>query len=472
MISTKEDLFQTICNASRLGTLGLFIGAGFSKALLEGNTKHIAYRCGELLEASCEKLEIDKQLINTNGAYPELATKICQLYADISGKSYELAAREFKEKICELTDTYPDQEKIKNYGKWFEEISPEWIVTTNYDTIIESVLGGKALSIAPDRCFCNISGMVPVFHLHGICREPDSVVITNEDYTYMFRPNDYRQARLPFLMKESCVLMIGYGLGDINVITAVDWANNVYTNSSEGYDFPIIQLLYVDAPKPAPYISKDNIVIYEINNLEDFFRELSSFMNGYNEKYDEKMKTMGEIVTYLNCTEDEHILDFIDNKDCSKDRILNFFKTLEPEFGYVYNVFFPFVRCVVANLDELSARRGAFQEYDRKLCFILDIFMSIPINKIPASLFGLLAEELNAVAVYVNSNGEYVLGESYSATDSWGRYKNAIPKDVIRELRRLTESSQSGYDNLRKLLYSIDSENIDSDFERAYDIYE
>ena len=98
--------------------------------------------------------------------------------------------------------------------------------------------------------------------------------------------------------------------------------------------------------------------------------------------------------------------------------------------------------------------------------------MSIPINKIPASLFGLLAEELNAVAVYVNSNGEYVLGESYSATDSWGRYKNAIPKDVIRELRRLTESSQSGYDNLRKLLYSIDSENIDSDFERAYDIYE
>ena len=367
MISTKEDLFQTICNASRLGTLGLFIGAGFSKALLEGNTKHTAYRWGELLEASCKKLEIDKQLINMNGSYPELATKICQLYADISEQSYKLAAREFKEKICELTDTYPDQEKIKNYGEWFEEISPEWIVTTNYDTIIESVLGGKALSIAPDRCFCNISGMVPVFHLHGICREPDSIVITNEDYTYMFRPNDYRQARLPFLMKESCVLMIGYGLGDINVVTAVDWANNVYTNSSEGYDFPIIQLLYVDDPKPAPYISKDNIVIYEINNLEDFFRELSSFMNGYNEKYDEKMKAMGEIVAYLNCTEDEYILDFINNNDGWKDRILNFFKTLEPEFGYVYNVFFSFVRCVVANLDELSAQWGAFQEYARKL---------------------------------------------------------------------------------------------------------
>lgn len=63
--------------------------------------------------------------------------------------------------------------------------------------------------------------MIPIYHIHGVCNIPDSIVITNEDYAYMFRPNDYRQARLPFLMKESLVIMIGYALGDLNVITAV-----------------------------------------------------------------------------------------------------------------------------------------------------------------------------------------------------------------------------------------------------------
>lgn len=40
--------------------------------------------------------------------------------------------------------------------------------------------------------------MIPIYHIHGVCNIPDSIVITNEDYAYMFRPNDYRQARLPF----------------------------------------------------------------------------------------------------------------------------------------------------------------------------------------------------------------------------------------------------------------------------------
>lgn len=70
--------------------------------------------------------------------------------------------------------------------------------------------------------------------------------IHNEDYISMFRPGDYRQVRLPFLMKESTVLMVGYGFGDINVISAVDWSRNVYQNIIETCDTDIIQLLYCD----------------------------------------------------------------------------------------------------------------------------------------------------------------------------------------------------------------------------------
>lgn len=455
MISTRDDLFQTICNASRLGTLGFFVGAGFSKAVLEGNLRYKSYKWGELLEACCTAFEIDKKVMKSYCSYPELATKICNVLSEKKQKKYEEAVKQFKAKVCELTNSYPEQQQRENYGRWFRTISPSWIATTNYDTLIESVLGGVALPISPNGCFCNIRGMIPVFHLHGICNEPDEIIITNEDYAYMFRPNDYRQARLPFLMKESCVLMIGYGLGDINVITAVDWANNVYTNVNDGYDFPIIQLLYTDTPKADPYVSKDNVIIYEIRNLDDFFAELCGFMNEYKEEYKNKAQIVETNMQYLNNTEDKNINNFINNVDNIRESILDFFKNLEPEFGYAYNSFFPFIRVAIAKLDESARPSGAFEPYNQKLCLILDILTSIPIKKIPTSFFGMLAHELNLVGSLVNPEGTHSIGDSFSATDSWQDYKNNIPNEVVEELWRFANSSKFDYFWLRRLLESI-----------------
>lgn len=437
--------------ASRLGTLGFFIGAGFSKSVLEGNLRYKSYKWGELLETCCDKLVVNKSIMDSYCSYPELATKICKEYAILNGKTYEDAVRIFKSKVCELTNAYPEQNQRINYGEWLKLIAPSWIATTNYDTIIESILGGEALPISPNGCFCNINGMIPVFHLHGICSEPDEIIITNEDYAYMFRPNDYRQARLPFLIKESCVLMIGYALGDINVITAVDWAKNVYTNVNEGYDFPIIQLLYTDAPKQEPYIGKDDVVIYEINSIQSFLDELCVFMRGYKDEYNKKTEEVEGIIRYLNNVEESNVLHFIENVGNRRNEVLTFFKDLEPEFGYAYNSFFPFLRVVMARLDELSRPSGAFEAYNIKLCMILDILISVPLKRIPASLFGMLANELDSVGYYVNPTGRHESGTSYSATDSWQEYKDNIPRDVVKALWRFANSGQVSYNNIEKL---------------------
>lgn len=459
MITTKKELFQTICNAARLGTLGFFVGAGFSKALLLNNSKFIAYRWGELLEHCCEKLDVNKSIMEDYCSYPDLASKICKAYAENSDITYGEAVKKFKHIVCELTNTYPELTQRENYEKWFKTISPAWIATTNYDTLIESVLGGTALSIAPNGYFCNINGMTPVFHIHGICSEPDGIIITSEDYTYMFRPNDYRQARLPFLMKESCVLMIGYGLGDINVITAVDWANNVYTNVNDGYDFPIIQLLYSENPKPDPYINQDNVILYEIGNLDIFFAELSEFMKKYNEEYIKKEKLVLDHISYMVEADEETIKKFIDNEENIRTSFFSFFSELEPEFGYAYNPFFLFVRRVMLELDKMARPSGAFVAYDIKLRIILDIFCKIPFKKIPASFRGMLAEELNSVAGYIDPAGRHISGNSYSATDSWIKYKNKIPEQVVNELRSLVTSSTWGYYQLKSLLRSIEDRN-------------
>ena len=40
---TKEKVFEMICKATRINTLGLFIGSGFTKAVLENSTECHAY---------------------------------------------------------------------------------------------------------------------------------------------------------------------------------------------------------------------------------------------------------------------------------------------------------------------------------------------------------------------------------------------------------------------------------------------
>jgi hypothetical protein len=42
----------------------------------------------------------------------------------------------------------------------------------------------------------------------------------------MFHFNEYRQQRLPLLIKESTTIFIGHSLSDI--ITAIDWAKHVH----------------------------------------------------------------------------------------------------------------------------------------------------------------------------------------------------------------------------------------------------
>ena len=67
-IKTKEDVFKAICNASRLGNLGFFVGSGFTKAILENNTYYEAYTWAELLKVCCEEMKINENILKNKKA--------------------------------------------------------------------------------------------------------------------------------------------------------------------------------------------------------------------------------------------------------------------------------------------------------------------------------------------------------------------------------------------------------------------
>ena len=447
----KEELFNKICAAATLETLGYFVGTGFSKAILASE----AFSWIELLEKCCTELGVDNDIFNSHLSCPEIASMICENYAVNNGVTYNEALKKFKHVVCCLTNVNLDYKDCEKHREWFNRIQPSWVVTTNYDLIIESIIGARAMSISPSQCFLKVYPYIPVFHLHGICNEEDGIVITNEDYISMFRPDEYRQARLPILIKESCVLMIGYGLGDINVITAMDWAKNVYKNLVNKYEFQVIQLVYTKQPrKDKPYVNSSGVVIYEIKDLKEFFSELGDFMDRFKEWYNEKQEEMNKKIKYFVNADQAEIEKYADDDNVRSD-IVNYFKGLKYPFGYVYDFYLPFLKRVVNVQYTKSSSYGAFETYNKILKVLLDVLIEIPADKIPDIVFRELAAELNSVGVYIDLDGNYTSGKAFSATETWHRRKKDIPQKTIDKLNSFLSTDKKHYWTLRKLLETI-----------------
>lgn len=458
---TKDDLLNTICVAALNGLLGMFVGTGFSKAFSDGKN-YIAYSWRELLTECCVRLGVDKRVLESQCSCPELATKICEEYATKKSQDYDTALNELKKIVGELTNVSLKDEECKPYREWFESIPTNWIITTNYDSIIESVVGNRAFPILNNECFIKLKSMIPIFHIHGSCTIPEGIVISYEDYIRMFRPDDYRQARLPMLIKESCVLMIGYGLGDTNVITAMDWAKNVYkTTARYKIELPTIQLLYTkgEKSKENPYTSRSGLVIYEIDSIESFFSDLCDCMEKCKSDHSLKIVSINKRMNMALGAEKSEMIKFGENQEYRLNHWISFFEELEPWYWYADYGLFHMAVAAIEKQKELSFTSGNFRAYANILEIILDIFQHISLNRIRNNVFEELVEGLVFAGFHVNLKGEHVLGYAFEATDIWMKRKNDIPKDVIARIdKMISRKGEHDYNSniLNKLLKEVD----------------
>jgi len=450
MFLKKEEVFKQICSASLQGTLGLFAGSGFTKALLEDSHEYSAYNWGELLEECCEEMNVETDILKNKGSYPEIASKICKQHSINEGQDISESISLLKTTIAKAVTAYPREETQDQYAEYFEKLSFNWIVTTNYDTMIEALLPGKAFPLSPKDSFIKIQNLTPVYHIHGIKTNPESIIITNEDYVSLFRPNDYRQSRLPFLIKESLILMVGYAFGDMNVIAAVDWSKNVYTNLIEDYDFPIIQLLYTESPKDKPYYDSSGIIVYEISSIKNFFDDLSIFMDKYREAYNKKINLVYDKIAYFTLETNENVSEFIQNQNIRIDTI-SFIENLSREFQYIYPNYISFLRRVISELKNAAAPYGAFEAYNQRLIVLLDILENMSLRHMPTAFFQLIADSLNSLACYIGDTQ----GKSYSAHNTWNERKSSIPEDTIAELKNYDDAKAWGISDLNRLLQGL-----------------
>lgn len=115
---TRQQVLTFISDSASYGNLGTFIGAGFSKAVLNDNIIEIALSWGELLEKASEKLDVDYNVIWKIGVgYPEIASSICKAHSEKSGCDYTQSLSVLKREIAALTMLVSGQRKKREIFK-------------------------------------------------------------------------------------------------------------------------------------------------------------------------------------------------------------------------------------------------------------------------------------------------------------------------------------------------------------------
>jgi hypothetical protein len=444
---TRQSVIRKISDSALYGNLGLFIGAGVSKAILNENGDEIALSWGELLDKSAKAFNIDlSEVIKDGSSYPDIATNLVKHISENEEIEYKAGLKKLKQKISELTCWYPDSESRKIYGKLFEDLSPLWIITTNYDLIIECLLTGKSISLGPDEQLITPKGLIPIYHLHGTRTNPDSIIITQEDYISLFRPNQYRQQKLSLTIKESTTLIIGYNLGDTNVLTAVDWSINVYSEQRITYPNEIIQLLYKETKSSKkPYKDQNGIIILEYNNLHTLLEEIVTYVQKEKVLKDNLKKEIDEINQLLKDPSKTDVCHFIDN---NKFRI-ELINEIKNDGIQLISGFLEIYSKAVEETWERSMPDRAFEGYNENLIIQLDILENISLKNIPPALFEAIAYNLEKVAFYIGNQA----GKSFSANQTWNKRRKDVPNESIIELKSISKSRL--YYNLKKILKDI-----------------
>ncbi|MBK5477467.1 SIR2 family protein [Pseudomonas sp. TH21] len=437
----REEVLRYLGFSSAYGNLCLFVGAGFSKELVGAD----ALSWGALLQQAALQMGIAFDFSHNSMigvGYPEVASLMCLQHSQMNSISYQASLSALKREVAELTSWYPDEDRKSFYADKLMEISPSWIVTTNYDLVLESLLHVASVTIGPSEPLVFPKGRIPVYHLHGVRTDPEGIVIAREDYTVLFRPNEYRQIKLALTLKESTTLLLGYGLGDDNVLTAYDWSRNVYDYQSETYPHAVIQIVRAASPRDRPYRTGNGVLVLETPSLEVFFEELMPFIRERKEKDRLAYENLTALERYINTNTASAVELFLDDQ-ARRTEILGL---LRMNHASLIHCFIPFFERCVDQAFIRSSGNGQFQGYSECLTVILDVMMAYADTNVPPALFQKIAHAFNRLAPYIGRG----MGQSHNSYRQWSARKVHLQYRHLRELK--TYSRRKRWEDVLKLL--------------------
>lgn len=442
-ISTRDAALEIAANASLTGYLGFFVGSGFSRAATSGQAP--TFR--QLMEMLVPRLDLDADILGREEyrfrSFPQVASNLLDAFAKVCQPA-EKAGESFRQAIADICNLKPEPAAVAALRPGLREASPSWVITTNYDLILESLFE-DAHTVSSDQPLIARPDRVPIYHLHGHRLNPSSIKVTEEDYVGLLGPIDYQRLKLPLLLAESTTLMLGYAFGDINVRAAVSWARSfkaaqgLRLSRGEGL---VVQALYVSGtPSISPYEGPNGELVIETSDLALLLQDLAQCRTSLASQL---VNVRSAIETFLS---DPLVAAQLANHGPERTTFLNILSKALP-FSRVTRII-EFLSRGLEPLWDKARADGGFDYYDTYICLLIDALERVTVQSCNPALLSFLADELEKVGSFI-SETPFAYGTAWKASSTWKAQHKRIHPDMKRELRSYGASHFSPY--LLKLL--------------------
>lgn len=208
----------------------LFLGSGFSRRYLGLEDWR-----GLLSRFCVTGNPFEYYLASANGSYPTAARLLAEDFNQHwwSAEEYRESVERNKTKvqditsalrleICNYLSTLDQSIAIKseyaNEVELLSNLNVDGIITTNWDLFLEHLFPDYKVYVGQrELLFSNPQEIAEIYKVHGSCRSPASLVLTDADYEEFNDKNPYLAAKLITLFVEHPIVFIGYSISDKNI---------------------------------------------------------------------------------------------------------------------------------------------------------------------------------------------------------------------------------------------------------------
>jgi len=212
----------------------LFVGSGMSRRYLG------AENWEELLKRFCELLGDNYTRVRSqaDGDLTKIASILAKSYSDKWWDSDIKGDKEERYSDHLLKMDSPIKIEISDYLKTIhqntnEEYAQEielltsskidGIITTNWDLFLESIFDDFSVFIGQDGLFSSRNhGIAEIYKIHGCSSEPNSLILTSEDYDLFRKKNPYLSSKLLTIFIEHPIIFLGYSLADPHILEILE----------------------------------------------------------------------------------------------------------------------------------------------------------------------------------------------------------------------------------------------------------
>lgn len=305
----KSSLLSSVFSKSFF----LWIGSGFSYNFGYGSWNDVL-------------LEISRELhypltLDTNNPL-KAAELLCSFAINEAGyNEYEFNSIVAKS----LLDLKKDVEN-PDWMRRFRTFSPNMIVTTNWDNVLEDIFDGLSnVIIRKDKSPQVSNTGRNIFKIHGDIGRPSSIVVTQSQYFSFQREDTYLNRKIYTLFSEASPIFLGYSLTDPNIGFIYD---EVYAHLRE--EKPPAFMVIHPSVKDNDY--EEFTLLFQNKNIFLIKAEIGEFLDDLLTEFkDYKKSTKRYFVEYKNIEERlrDTFNEIASKKPLKKSAVLSRFNTKE-----------------------------------------------------------------------------------------------------------------------------------------------